>query len=41
MLPGALLARFGVTEAATLSRMLRWIAPITTASVRAPIAMPV
>lgn len=41
-LPGALLARFGVTtETTTLTRMLRWIAPITTASVRAPIAMPV
>jgi hypothetical protein len=40
MLPGSLLARFGVTtEAATLTRMLRWIAPITTASVRAEIVM--
>jgi hypothetical protein len=42
MLPGSLLACFGVTtEAATLTRMLRWIAPITTASCRAEIAMPV
>lgn len=41
-LPGALLARFGVTtERTTLTRMLRWIAPITTVSVRAPIAMAV
>ena len=28
------------TETTTLTRMLRWIAPITTSSVRAPIAMP-
>lgn len=42
MLPGSLLVRFGVTtEAATLTRMLRWIAPITTTSVRAQIAMAV
>jgi hypothetical protein len=41
MLPGSLLARFGVTtEATTIMRMLRWIAPITTLSVRAQIAMP-
>ena len=39
MLPGTLLACFGVTtEASALTRMLRWIAPITTASVQAPIA---
>lgn len=42
MLPGSLLARFGVTTGTTtLTRMLRWIAPITTSSVRAPIAMAV
>lgn len=42
MLPGTLLARFGPpAEMSALTRMLRWIAPITSASVRAPIAMAV
>lgn len=42
MLPESLLARFGEpSETTTLTRLLRWIAPITTTSVRAEIAMPV
>jgi hypothetical protein len=41
MLPGSLLARLGAPNATTLTRLLRLIAPITTESVRAPIAMPV
>lgn len=39
-LPGSLLARFGAPSAMTLTLLLRLIAPITTASVRAAIAMP-
>jgi len=38
MLPGSLLARFGADGGTALTRMLRWIAPITTESVRAEIA---
>jgi hypothetical protein len=40
-LPGSLLERFGAPHATALTRLLRLIAPITTTSVRAPIAMPV
>lgn len=40
-LPGSLLERFGAASATTLTRLLRLIAPITTTSVRATIAMPV
>jgi hypothetical protein len=39
-LPGSLLARLGEASATTLRRMLGLIAPITTTSVRARIAMP-
>jgi hypothetical protein len=39
-LPGSLLGRLGEPSAATLTRLLRLIAPITTTSVRAQIAMP-
>ena len=41
MLPSSLLARFAPPASDGLSRLLRMIAPITTSSVRAPIAMPV
>ena len=41
LLPGSLLERFGAPSATTLTYLLRLIAPITTASVRAPIVMPV
>jgi hypothetical protein len=40
-LPGSLLKRFGAPSAASLTQLLRLIAPITTASVRAPVVMPV
>lgn len=40
-LPGSLLERLGVPSATTLTRLLRLIAPVTTESVRAAIAMPV
>jgi hypothetical protein len=40
-LPGSLLARFGAPKDAALVRLLQLIAPITTASVGAAIAMPV
>ena len=40
-LPGSLLERFGAPSAPTLTRLLRLIAPVTTESVRAAIAMPV
>ena len=40
-LPGSLLARLGAPSAATLTRLLRLIAPVTTISVEARIAMPV
>jgi hypothetical protein len=41
MLPGAILERLGGLKNAALTRLLRLIAPITTTSVRASIAMPV
>lgn len=40
-LPGSLLERLGAPRATALTRLLRLIAPITTASVRAAIVMPV
>lgn len=41
-LPGSLLVRFGApSETTTIRRLLRWIAPITTTSVRAEISMTV
>lgn len=40
-LPGSLLERFGTPSPTTLMHLLRHIAPITTGSVRAPIAMAV
>jgi hypothetical protein len=40
-LPGSLLERLGKTNATTLTRLLGFIAPVTTTSVRARIAMPV
>jgi hypothetical protein len=40
-LPGSLLERLGRPNATTLTRLLVFIAPITTTSVRARIAMPV
>lgn len=41
MLPSSLLARFAPPATEALARLLRLIAPVTTSSVRAPIAMPV
>lgn len=41
MLPGAILERLGWPDSAALTRLLRLIAPITTTSVRASMAMPV
>lgn len=40
-LPGSLLECFGGPKDTALTRLLRLIAPVTTTSVRAPIAMPV
>lgn len=40
-LPASLLARFGGATTAALEKTLRFLAPITTASVRARMAMPV
>jgi hypothetical protein len=39
-LPGSLVERLGAPNGTTLTRLLRLIAPITTTSVRAQIAMP-
>jgi hypothetical protein len=41
MLPTSLLARFQPPASHAVTRLLRLIAPVTTSSVRAPIAMPV
>lgn len=41
VLPGSLLERFGAPSATALTQLLRLIAPVTTESVRAAIAMPV